>query len=544
MSEKAQRRLAAIVAADIVGYSRLVGADEEGTLRAFRMHRVELIDPLIGDHGGRIANTAGDSLLLEFASAVDAVRCAVAIQEGMAERNRDTAGDRQIRFRIGINVGDVVAEGDDLLGDGVNIAARLEALSEPGGVGLSDDAYRQVRDRLEMTWEDGGEQELKNIARPVHLWQWSPSGPAAIEPEKSPLEDAAEFTYSMPQKPSIAVLPFDNLSGDPSQDYIGDGLTENIIAVLAGSSDLSVIARNSTFTFKNKAVLVQQVAEQLGVRYVLEGSIQRAGDQLRITAQLIDATDGRHIWAERYDRRLDDLFQVQDDITQQILEAMQIELTLGQQARTWRIRAGDPELFRLFVEGRRYFTTATPEAHLEAHRRFSEAYESAPDNVLSNINMGWSHYQKIMLGIDGGFAENAAMAREFAERALAIEDNAESHAVLGWLELLDGNHQRAIEHADRIMELDPSSGMVVSNAGSFKVSSGQVEEGIALIERSMRLEPYYPEWVANYLAFGHLMIGQFEQAKPIYLAHMASEIDNPYTRISALTGLAVIAMSD
>ena len=351
------------------------------------MHRAELIDPLITDHGGRIANTAGDSYLLEFASAVDDVRCAIAIQGGMAKRNSGIPAARQIQFRVGIHVGDVVTEGDDLLGDGVNIAARLEGLAEPGGIALSDDGYRQVRDRLDASWKDGGEHDVKNIPWPVQLWRWSPAREAPVPSNERLAEGQSEFTYTMPRKPSIAVLPFDNLSGDPSQDYIGDGLTETIIAELAKFPDLSIIARNSTFTFKNKAVLVQEVAEKLGARYVLEGSIQIAGYQLRITAQLIDAGDGRHIWAERYDRKLDNFFQLQDDISRHILEEIQAELTLGSQARTWRAKAGDAELFRLYVAGRRHFVVSTPEGHAEPERLFTQAYERAPDNVLSNFNM-------------------------------------------------------------------------------------------------------------------------------------------------------------
>lgn len=420
------------------------------------MHRAELIDPLITDHGGRIANTAGDSYLLEFASAVDAVRCAIAIQEGMAKRNGGIPAARQIQFRVGIHVGDVVAEGDDLLGDGVNIAARLEGLAEPGGIVLSDDAYRQVRDRLDTSWEDGGEHEVKNIPRPVQLWRWSPVGETPVTSGERPAEAPSAITYTMPRKPLIAVLPFDNLSGDPSQDYIGDGLTETIIAELAKIPDLSIIARNSTFTFKNKAVLVQEVAEKLGARYVLEGSIQRAGGRLRITAQLIDATDGRHIWAERYDRQLDDLFQLQDDISRRILEEIQVELTLGSQARTWRAKAGDDDLFRLYVAGRRHFVALTPEGHAESERLFMQAYERAPDNVLSNFNMAWIYFQKVLLSLGGDFEANSASAREFADRSITMEDNADAHAVLGWLDILTGNYSGGIEHADRIMELEPN----------------------------------------------------------------------------------------
>ncbi len=543
MAEGAQRRLTTIVALDIAGFSRLVGLDEEGALAAQRSHRVELIEPLLKDYHGRIANTAGDSFLLEFPSAVEAVRCAIAVQHGLAARNIDIPTERRIEYRIGVNIGDVVADGDDLLGEGVNIAARLENLCEPGGIVLSDDAYRQVRDRLDVAWDDGGEHAVKNIVRPIQVWRWRGHGAAAAAPTEGMAEDSAVHTYVMPSKPSIAVLPFDNLSGDPKQDYIGDGLTETIIADLAAFPDLSIIARNSTFTFKNKAVLVQDVAKKLGARYVLEGSVQSAGNRLRIAAQLIDASDGRHIWAERYDRELDNLFQVQDDISRRVLEEIQVELTLGQQARSWRAEFADPELFRLYVEGRRHFTVATPEDHAEAEWRLKRAYDANPNSSIANFNMAWIYYQKIQLGLGDGAAENTAKARELAERSIEIKDNADGHAVLGWLALNSGDHDSVIAHADRIIELEPRSGMVVSNAGFLKLQSGQTEEAVAILRRSMRLEPYYPDWVAGALAWGLVKLDAYEEAKAIFAAHVASDTKNPFTRGSALSGLAFIAMS-
>ena len=314
MSQGIQRRLAAIVAADIDGYSRLVGRDEEGTLQALRAHRSELIEPLIEAHGGRIANTAGDSFVLEFPSAVEALRWAIALQEGMEARNDAIESDGQIRFRVGINVGDVITEGNDLLGDGVNIAARLEGLANPGGICISRTTHDQVRDRLEVEFEDRGEVEVKNIARPVHVY--------AIRSLYADINDIAPEPKEATGKPALAILPFDNMSGDAEQDYFADGVTEDLITALSRFYAFTVIARNSTFTYKGKNIDVREDGRTLGARYVLEGSVRKAGDRVGISAQLIDAASGNHIWADRYDRTLSDIFELQDEITERIASAI------------------------------------------------------------------------------------------------------------------------------------------------------------------------------------------------------------------------------
>ncbi len=354
------RRLAAIVAADVAGFSRLVGTDEEGTLAELRAHRAELIDPLLAQHNGRVANTAGDSLLIEFPSAVDAVRCAIALQDGMRARSSDVAEDRRIEYRIGVNVGDVVPDGEDLLGEGVNVAARLEGLAPPGGIVLSRSARDQVRDRMELNLADLGEVEAKNITRPVRafqvlrdgevpvqpvdpgrrwaLWRFAAAAAALlvaawtwwqwIDPEISPA-DPANMAFALPDKPSIAVLAFDNLSGDPDQEFVSDGISEDITSALARIPQLFVIARNSAFSYKGMPVKIQRIAEELGVRYVLEGSVQRDGDRLRVTALLIDAVQGHHLWSERYDRDITDLFAVKDEITREIASNLNVKLALG-----------------------------------------------------------------------------------------------------------------------------------------------------------------------------------------------------------------------
>ena len=316
---RVQRRLAAILAADVVGYSRLTGADEEGTLARLRALRRELIDPTITEHRGRIVKTTGDGILIEFASVVDAVRCAVEVQRGMVSRNIGLVAENCIEFRIGIHVGDVVVEGDDLLGDGVNVAARLEGIADTGGILLSGDAYRQVKGKVDVAMEDLGERRLKNIASPVQVCR--------VLPDKGLRKSAPALP--LPDKPSIAVLAFANMSGDPEQEYFSDGIAEDIITLLSRSRSLFVIARNSSFTYKGRAVDVKQIARELGVRYVLEGSVRRGGNRVRVSAQLIDAETGNHIWAERYDRDFADVFAVQDEIPKQS------QLPLSPRSQKW-----------------------------------------------------------------------------------------------------------------------------------------------------------------------------------------------------------------
>src|SRR5271167_3101208 len=316
MAQHANRRLAAIVSADVAGYSRLMGADEEGTLGRLKTLRAELIDPKIAEHGGRIVKTTGDGLLLEFSSVVGAVRCVVEVQTAMALRNANLPQDRRIEFRIGVNLGDMLIDGDDIFGDGVNVAARLQESAKPGGICVSSRVHDDVRDRLDLGFDDGGEQSLKNIARPVRIWQWNAAAPS------SAAMDPAGPALPLPEKPSIAVLPFANMSGDPEQEYFADGIAEDVIILLSKSRALFVIARNSSFTYKGRAVDVKQVGRELGVRYVLEGSVRKAGNRVRVTGQLIEAAIGGHLWAERYDRDLTDIFAVQDEITASVSAAI------------------------------------------------------------------------------------------------------------------------------------------------------------------------------------------------------------------------------
>jgi TolB-like protein/class 3 adenylate cyclase/Tfp pilus assembly protein PilF len=455
MSAPVTHKLAAIVSTDVVGYSRLIGADEAGTLARMKAHRAELWNPEIEARGGRVVGTAGDSLLVEFASAVAAVECAIAVQQGMAMREADEPEARRMQLRIGVNVGEIVIDGEDILGDGVNVAARLEGVAEPGGIAISDDAYRQVRARLDIVWHDGGELELKNIAQPVHVWRWTPGGAG----EASSSIGTGSGELSLPDKPSIAVLPFDNMSGDPEQEFFADGMTEDIITLLSTVPELMVIARNSTFTYKGRAVDVRKVAEELGVRYVLEGSIRKAGNRIRVTAQFIDARSGNHIWADRYDRDLEDIFQVQDEVTQGIAGALQSRLLTA-------------ELKHL---------SRTPPEKLDA----------------------WGNVVNAKLKLLAFRQEDIDAAEPFARRAVEIDPAyAEGHAVLGhiltwrcwngWTDDFKQTGREALEHLNLALRLNPSDPGVLTDVGIGLWWLGRQEEGSVQLERAFDLNPSSP----------------------------------------------------
>src|SRR5215210_1844447 len=387
-----QRKLAAILAADVVGFSRLATADEDRTLARLRALRSDLIDPTIAVHNGRVIKRTGDGALVEFRSVVDAVRCAVEVQNGMVERNAGVPQDRRIEFRIGIHLGDVVEESDgDLMGDGVNIAARLEGVASPGAICLSEDAYRQVKARLDLSVSDLGQTKLKNITDPMRVYSLRVGlgGDVNPMPETKPI--AVVAATAPPPKLSIAVLPFANMSGDTEQDYFADGISEDIITALSKLSQLFVIARNSSFTFKGKNVHVQEVGTKLGVRHVLEGSVRKSGNRVRITAQLIDATSGGHLWAERFDRDLTDIFAVQDDVTQQIVGALAVNLTEGDRQRLAPEHPGNMEAYDYFLRGRELWHRLTKETNIAARDLLQRAIELDPKFASSHAFLALTH---------------------------------------------------------------------------------------------------------------------------------------------------------
>ncbi len=432
-----QRRLAAILAADVVGYTRLMGEDEAGTLAALQAHRQELIEPKIAEHRGRLVKLMGDGALVEFASVIDALACAAEVQTGMAERNRRMADGPRITFRIGINLGDVIVEGDDLYGDGVNVAARLEALAEPGGICISAKVYDEVKNKLALGYEDLGERAVKNVAEPIRVYLIVPGrGGGAAE---------AGDELALPEKPSIAVLPFDNMSGDPEQEYLADGITEDLITALSKIRWFFVIARNSTFTYKGKAVEVKQVAKELGVRYVLEGSVRKAGERVRITAQLVDATTGRHVWAERYDRQFEDIFDLQDEMTLTLVGAVEPELSAAERERALAKPPESLDAWESYQRGLWNMWLYGREGNLEAEKLLARAAELDPGFAPAYAYGCYVQYSRVVMGWaeDPESCLDAGMKQ--AKRALTLDDkDPTAYFALGRILMMRGRHDDSI----------------------------------------------------------------------------------------------------
>ena len=418
--ERLQRRLAAILSADVVGYSRLMGIDEAGTLARLNALRREVIDPTIAAHSGRIVKLMGDGALVEFASAVDAVICAIEIQRQVCERDTGKSEGNPIQFRIGINVGDVIIQGDDILGDGVNVAARLEGIAEPGGISISEDVWRQVQGKVAAIFVDAGEQSLKNIARAVRVYR--------VEFGKEHATSAARPPLASRDRPSIAVLPFQNLSGDSEQDYFCDGLVDDILTSLSKLAELRVIARNSSFSYKGRSVDVRDAARQLGVRYILEGSVRKSGNRIRISAQLIDARDGTHLWAERYDRAIDDIFAIQDEITLVLATEMQVKLTEGEQARLRYTTTTNVEAWTCWAQGLSHFRQSMSKEKMHAARLcWEKALALDPTSAALNGMLSSAHWLDARFGWWDDRETALAKARIYAHRALELDpENADA----------------------------------------------------------------------------------------------------------------------
>jgi len=498
-----ERRLAAIFASDIVGYSRLMGADEEGTLLRLNKHRREFLEPKIAEHRGRIVKRTGDGILIEFASAVDAARCAMEIQHGMVERNAPEPQDRRIEFRIGIHVGDIIIEDNDIFGDGVNIAARLEGVAQPGGICISDDAYRQVRGRLDANFQDTGEQELKNIARPVRVYRFPPSDLAVVAPG-----------LSLPDKPSIAVLPFQNLSGDPEQEYFADGMVEDIITGLSRIKWLFVIARNSTFIYKGRAVDVKQVGRELGVRYVLEGSVRKAGDRVRITGQLIDASTGTHVWAERYDRRIEDIFDLQDEVTLNVVGAIEPSLRDAEIERVRRTRPDSLDAYDLVLRATPHVYAAMPDEARKALPLLEKALTFQADYALANGLLAWCHE---ILFVRAGLKEKNRLAAIRHARAAINHGRDDATALaLGAFAIGMVAHDRVIasDAFEQALALSPSSALTLFTGSVVSAYAGQAERAIQWGERALRISPNDRLNYFSYhsLVLGHFLLGRYVDA--------------------------------
>ena len=512
-SEHVERRLAAILAADVAGSCRLIGIDEEGTLARLKALRRTLFDPKIAEHHGRVVKNTGDGAIAEFASVVDAVRCAVEIQRGMAEQNIDVPQDKRIELRIGIHVGDIIIEENDIFGDGVNIAVRLEGIAEPGGISISDDARRQIRGKVDITFEDLGSQSLKNIAEPMRVWRVPNRRAVPAVPTRLPVDDA----LALPDKPSIAVLPFTNLSSDPEQDYFADGMVEDIITALSHFKALFIIARNSSFTYKGRAVDVKQVGRELGVRYVLEGSIRKAANRVRITGQLVDTATGAHLWADRFDGGLGDVFDLQDQVTESVVGAIAPALEKAEIERAKRKPTESLDAYGLYLRGlARFYQFAGRQVNDEALRLFTSAIEIDPDFASAYARAAACHaYAKGNGWISGTPSEIAEVTR-LAQRAVELgKDDAMALAASGWaLAHIVRDLEAGAGLIDRALVLNSNLAEAWFYGGWVKNYLGEPEPAIERFARAMRLSPFDPRVTAARAgtAHAHFFLGRYDEA--------------------------------
>jgi adenylate cyclase len=562
--DQLKRKLAAILSADVKGYSRLMGEDEEGTIHTLKVY-MEVIAGFIHQHRGRVVATGGDSVLAEFASVVDAVRCAVGIQEELKDRNKELPEDRRMEFRIGVNLGDVVEEGDNILGDGVNIAARVQSLAEAGGICIAGIVYDQIKNKLALGYEYIGEQMVKNIKEPVKVYrvlmepgtkvseatlftvteEKKPTSKRlsravlagialvaiagavvlyqfALRPPSPKMEVASKekMAFPLPDKPSIAVLPFVNLSGDPKQEFFSDGITEDIITALSKIPRLFVIARNSTFTYKGKPVKVKQVSEELGVRYVLEGSVQKSGDRVRITAQLIDAFTGHHLWAERYERDLKDLFALQDEVTTKILTAMRVKLTEGEEVTSYEKHFKGKQgldCYLKILEGTKYMQLMTPEDNTAARRIAEEVVAKWPENPWGYILLGWVHLVDLFTGSTKSPRETIEKGIELAQKGLAMDDSiSNAHSLLSSLYILKREPDKAIAEGERAVALDPGGAVAHDCYAASLLFAGRSEEALRIAQKAIRLNPYGAAISFIGLGNAYRTTGRFEEAVSAY----------------------------
>lgn len=496
--EQVNRRMAAILAADVAGYSRLMGTDEEGTLACLKAHRRDLVDPKIAEYHGRIVKTMGDGLLVEFPSVVDAVRCAVEVQRGMTDRNANVSQEKRIEFRVGINVGDIIADGDDIFGDGVNVAARLEQLAEPGGICVSARVQEDTQERLEVTFEDIGEQQLKNITRSVRVFRFRPEGAGK----------RSRTVLTLPDVPSIAVLPFQNMSGDPEQEYFADGLTEDIITELARISSMSVIARHSTFVYKGKAVDVKQVGRDLGIRYVLEGSVRGANQRVRVTAQLIEAVTGRHLWVEKYDRDLVDILDIQDEITRSVVGSTQTQVVLSEGALAERSERPDFHTWDLAKRGWKKIYELTQESIEGAHEIAGELTRIDPQFATGHQLLAAAASNLALMGFASNPRQMLEAALQSVQEAIRLNDADEySHWIMGGILGQGlGFHDKAIAAYGRVLELNPSFSNAFGSLGTVLALAGRVDDSIRNSETCIRLNPRDP---SIFLRFSGLALAYF-----------------------------------
>ena len=550
-TEDFKRKLTAILSADVKGYSRLMGEDEEATVRTITAHR-KVITSVIEKYRGRVVDSPGDNILAEFVSVVDAVQSAVEIQEVIRAKNAELPDERKMEFRIGVNLGDVIQEGERIYGDGVNIAARVEGLAEAGGICISGSAYEQIENKLALGYDYIGEHTVKNIVKPIRVYR-VPTGPETLQqvteekrpapswqraaiavviallvvaggvaiwkssrsPTSPPIEAASveKMAYPLPDKPSIAILPFNNLSDDPEQEYFSDGLTEDIISALSGVPKLFVIARNSTFTYKGKPVKAQQVAEELGVRYVLEGSVRKSGDKLRITAQLVDALNGHHLWAKRYDRNISDIFAVQDEITQKIITAMQVKLTEGEEVKAAAKGTNNLEAYLKYLQANELINRINPESNALAKQLAEEAIALDQDYAWAYYVLARTYTLDAWLGTSKSPKQSIAKAMELFQKALVLDDTfAEAHGRLGFLYSMTGQYDKSIDEAEKAVALNPNSATAHFYLGKVLTFAGRYEESIPEYQIAIRLNPIPSSAFPWSLGLSYAYMGQYEEA--------------------------------
>jgi adenylate cyclase len=566
---KSKRKLVAVVHADVKGYSRMMGEDDEYTVRTLASNRQEMYR-LVDLYGGEVRDTAGDGFLVEFPSVVDAVKFSVDFQREMKRRNADLSEDKKMEFRIGVNIGDVIQDGGTIHGDGVNIAARLESQADPGGICISGAAYEQVKKRLDVGFEYVGDKSVKNIAEPVSAYKvlLDASKPADTKEEShrakpdrwriryliaavvvvvlvasgaiwyfhfhSPSSPdtgslAEESTLKLPDKPSIAVLAFDNLSGDPKQEYFSDGITEEIITGLSKIPQLFVIARNSSFAFKSKPVTVSEVGRRLGVRYVLEGSVRKEKDRVRITAQLIDAQTGGHVWSERYNRDLKDIFALQDEVTLAVTTAMAVKLTLGEQGRLWQKKGitNNLEAFERALQGRECMYQQTAVADEKARQLFEEAIALDPAFAMAYAGLAYTYVADAFWGWSKDPGESGRKAYEMANKALSLDDSLDTpHYILGFIYVWMREYDKAIAEGERAVELNPNGAEALAHLGYFLNVACRPTEGVTVLEKAMRLNPMPPAVHYAWLGISYRLMGQYDRAIAVVEKGLRVQPDN------------------
>jgi adenylate cyclase len=542
-TQEAKRKLTTILSADVKGYSRLMGEDEEWTVRTLNAYR-EVIGSLIQQHRGRVIDTAGDSVLAEFASVVDTVHCAVEIQQVLRAKNAMLPANRRMEFRIGINLGDVIEEGERIYGDGVNIAARVEGLAEAGGICISESAYQQIENKVPLRYDYLGEHEVKNIAKPVRVYK------AQIEfgaVARKPVEVASKekMAFPLPDKPSIAVLPFVNMSDDPKQEFFSDGMTEEIITALSKSPDLFVIARTSTFIYKGKSVDVKRVCEELGVHYVLEGSVRRSGDNLRITAQLVDAMTGYHLWADRYDRSLREIFAIQDEITLKIMEAVHVKLEPGENILETGKGAGNLEAFLKFLEAREHFHHWNKEEISISRKLFEEVIALDQDYAAAYLFLAATHMVDVWIGTSKSPKESVGLAIELGEKAIALDASvAAFQAYLANSYIMARQFEKAVTLAENALALRQDSSEVLFWAANVISWSGKSEEAIPLFQKSIRLNPFAPGYYFHAFSLTYRLAGRYSEG--LEQAKKAVERDpkNPITHIAMVASYILLGREE